>query len=81
MFNSNHLFKKSFLNNAYSDLTFYVGDWPESKGPVDKTKLLRVPAHKCIITTASPLFEQLWQNETEVIIADVDPLNFLYFLR
>lgn len=77
-------FVTSFLNPLWSDVTFYVNEWPKGQ-VVDKSKLLRVPGHKCLIASASPVFVKMFANEleqrTEVIITDVLPIDFVNMLR
>lgn len=79
------IFTKAFLNPCLSDVTFFVGNRLESDGPVDKSKLLRVPGHKCVIAQVSPKFERMFadhlKQRTEVIIDDVSPVDFVSMLR
>lgn len=76
-------FEDFFLNPLFSDLTFYVGEWPQYKTgqPMDKSKLLRVPAHRCVISGVNSTFDDLVGDQDEVIISNMKPLDFLLILR
>lgn len=80
-------FHQAFLDNEeFYDVIFFVGLCPESTcRPVDKNKLMRIPAHKCVLATASPLFAQMFsqdgQGVQEIIVDDTEPIVFLLLLR
>ena len=78
-------FKEAFLNDSLSDVTFLVGQWPKSRGPVDTSKLMRVPAHKCVVAGVSSVFEGMFvgdlEQRTEVIMDDIHPADFVNLLR
>lgn len=84
---ANHCcFKESFLgkfDQKFCDVTFYVGMCPNGK--VDKSRLFRISAHKCVIGYASPAFQEMFKGDfkdrTEVILLDIHPLDFCFILR
>lgn len=50
----------TFLANSdLSDVIFYVGEWNESDGPVDKEQLEKIPAHKFLLSASSIVSEQI----------------------
>lgn len=69
-----------------SDVTFFVGLWPGSGVDLPPKKALtRFAAHKLLLSTASPVFEELFSGtflqRSEVFVTDVHPDDFRLLLR
>lgn len=75
----------SFLEGKMSDVVFYVGEWKESDGPVDKERLEKIPAHKFLLAASSPVFAAMfngsWAEKNEVIVTDIHADAFRAMLR
>lgn len=61
-----------------------------TQSPLSSTRKIRIPAHRLIMATASPVFKQLLQNPNtgqliecteDFLITEIDPGSFLEFLR
>ena len=82
--------KKLFLNDHMSDVTFYVGlieDVEEQKS-ISLDRLHRIPSHKLILASSSPVFEAMFfgplakaSDQSEVKVLDIEPEAFIAMLR
>lgn len=81
-----------FESKQMSDVTFFVADLgeeaeehPKEGEEVDLSRFTQFPGHKFLLSTASPVFKEMFTNSStsqdEAIITNVNPSAFRSMLR
>lgn len=83
-------YKQLLLQDRGSDVTFMVGNLEnQPANSVAKIQLRRIPAHKFILATTSPVFEAMFWSERAqndinpcvVNVIDIEPEAFVAILK